>query len=343
MAIQFADGFDLYANVADVLKGGWGRSHISVGLSTTNGRFGGGCLQIVDAPSDQGWSGSMYAANGETIIIGFAFRQEHSTSVTVGNIISTALFSLRLSGTGVLTLLDQAGSTVGTSGAVVTQGQWHYIELKVTLGTNDSNGVASVRVNEDVVISATGQDFFSSGLNFISTVTLGGPSSGSGGSLRFDDVIIIDETGSDITDFIGDTRIDTIIPNADGGVVDWTASAGDDYETVDDTPNAANDDTDYISSNTPGQESRFAMTDLGGSLDIHALQVRLRARKDNAGTRTIRGLVNSNSNEALGPAVGLSTDYAWLRNGVIYENPDGDVAWDVTSVNAVQAGVEVVT
>ena len=147
-----------------------------------------------------------------------------------------------------------------------------------------------------------------------------------------------------MTDFIGDVKITTQSPTADAATVDWTASAGSDYQCVDETPNAANDDTDYISSSTAGQESRFAMSNLAATpAAVHAVQVRYRAKKTDAGNRTIRSLVNSNATESVGVERGLSTAYKWFHGDVFELDPDGSVDWDGAAIDALEVGVEVVT
>jgi hypothetical protein len=341
MALQKADGFDIFSNVADVSKAGYSRASASnVGFSTSNGRFGGGCLSSTPGTTSQGWNVSCYAEPGQTLIISFAFF--HNNATAVGPLVDAGLFVLNCSSTGVLTLFNQQSSIVATSEAVVTPNSWHWVEVKVTLGTDNTSGVAVVRVNDSTVISVTGQDFFNALTSRITSFLIVGPN-GTGGvtDVRVDDMIIMDGSGAAMNDFIGDTRIETLRPDGDGAVVDWTASAGADYQCVDET--TANDDTDYISSNVPGQESRFSFADLSSNpSSIDLIQVRIRARKDNAGTRSIRGVVNSDGNEEVGPTLGLSTEYSWLRAGAFLTNPDGDDAWDGPAVDDLEVGVEVV-
>jgi len=173
---------------------------------------------------------------------------------------------------------------------------------------------------------------------------LSGPRDISGATVRIDDLFVMDTTGTVFNGFMADRRIQTLIPNADGGVVDWAASSGTDVSCVDDALSAQNGDTDYIESSSPGQESRFALSNLPVSpASVDAVMIKLCARKSDAGDRTVRGLVNSSSSEAVGSAVGLTTTYGWKSSGVFLTNPNGSVAWTESAVNALEAGVEVVS
>lgn len=341
MVARLIDGFDVYLNVSDVMKSGYVRQNANAGFNSSGGRYGGGALTfgITDA---QGWLVPCRFIPGDTMIVCFAYF--HSGTTSMGSMIETSCFNLELTASGVLQLRNQGNSIIATSSSVVTQGVWHWVEAKVTLGTDNTNGSAEIRVDGTPVISVTNVDFFNTSATVITALRMMGAVGGSGATKLLDDLIIMDGTGSTMNDFIGDSRIETLLPNADGAVVAWTPSSGDAYECVDDALGAVNDDADYIESATPGQEARFAFENLSGTpVSIPAVQVRLRARKDDAGDRTVRGLINSNNAEAIGPTLGLSTDWSWLRGAIFYVDPDTSNPWDATMVNALQAGVEVVS
>lgn len=344
MAILFMDGFDCYASTAQAYDAGW-YPESDCTISTTGGRFGGGALAIAATLSQ--WIRSFpNVAYGSVVYVAFSYIHHGFATTNLMRLRSEQAASIMLlshDAAGTITFTPNSGSSTTEAGTSLVVGSWNRIEVKVTLGTTASNGACEVRVNGTTVINVTGVDTNTTGIG-ASVLELGAGGAASTNTAYIDDVIIFDTTGSGVTDFLGDVKITTQSPNADAATVDWTASAGSDYQCVDETPNAANDDTDYISSSTAAQESRFAMSNLAASpASVHAVQVRYRAKKTDAGNRTIRSLINSNSNEDLGTERGLSTAYRWYHGDVFELDPDGSVAWDEASINALEVGVEVVT
>lgn len=345
MALLFMDGFDCYATAAQAGDGGWQPENSPTCLfSTTGGRYGGGAIY---------WTTTIYqwiktvplVAYGSTIYVGFAYKHGGlaTTALLYGKSdASASIFGLSHDAAGALTFIPNSGANISEAGTSLTPGTWHWIEIKVTLGTTASNGAVEVRVNGSVVITGSSIDTNTTGAG-CGSIEIGG--AGSGGSPAYvDDVVVFDGSGATINNFLGDTKITTHAANADAATVDWTASAGADYQCVDDTPNAANDDTDYISSSTAAQESRFGMGNLATApATIHAVQARYRAKKTDAGTRTMRGLIKSGGVESTGTTLGLSTAYRWSYGDFFPLDPNGSIAWTDTAVNALEVGVEVVS
>lgn len=351
MAIIYATGFDTFANITEFLETGWFReSTTQNGFSTSAGRFGGGCLDGLLTSGSNGWYSSVNIAAGGTLHLAFAYYHDLSTItddlfLLTGFTASQQSARITLSSTGVLQSFNQANTLVETSASnPLTPGSWHWVEIKIVNGSNATNGEITVRVDGSNVLNTTGINTMPNNTaQVIGTFMLSGPRTGTGATCRIDDLFIMDTTGSAFNTFMADRRIQSLIPTADGATVNWTASASTDVSCVDDALGAANDDTDYIHSVTAGQESRFAMGNLSVSpTSIDAVMIKMRTRKSDAGDRTIRGLINSNSVEATGPTIGLSTDYMWRSGGVFLTNPDGSVAWTESAVNALEAGVEVV-
>lgn len=344
MAVLFMDGFDIYSNAADAIVGGWTNENANQTFSTTNGRFGGGCLQ--NGVTTTGWHAPAVVAVGDTVIISFAYWVNHtgggaSDTIIRGNDRNGAqLFRLEHNTSGDLKAYNQPNTQVGStaSGALASSSAWYWIEMKVLLGSGAANGSIEVKVNGSTVIGPVTSIDTNNGnaLSYISFL-------GSGGDSRFDDVIIMDTSGTGMNDFLGDTKIDSLVPNGDGTTVDWTASAGSDYQCVDDALASSNGDTDYISSSTASQKTQLQMGNFADNpTAVHGLQIRTRSRKTDVGARTYRANVKSGGSTSNGTTLGATTDYAWRRNGVWTRNPNGSIAWTKSSINAVQVEVEIV-
>lgn len=344
MTVLLADSFDLYADLADVTKSGWTWESANQTFSTTNGRFGGGCLQ--NAVSNAGWRAPAIVAVGGTVIIAFAYYVSNRASGTATDTVLTGydragsqLFRLEMNTSGDLKAYNQPNSQVGsTASAVISDNAWHWIEVKVVLGTGAADGSIEVKLGGSTIIGPVTSIDTNNG-NDLSFVYF----AGSNGDSRFDDVIIMDGNGTGMNDFIGDSKIDVMIPNSDGSTTDWTASAGSDYQCVDDTPNAANDDTDYVYATSPNTTELQLSNFSDNPTTIHAVQVRTRSRKTDAGARTYRANILSGGSQGDGITMGLTTNYAWRRNGVFSRNPNGSVVWTKAAVNALQVELELLT
>lgn len=302
MALLFADGFDCYASRDDFIAGGWAAtSRDNHSFSTSNGRFGGGCVQTNTGTN--GFCRMARIANAGTFIIGFAFHYTSATATTANNKIlsanvitdgvTTEAWSLRVNNTGDLFFFQLAAQRGATASAALSVNTWHWIELKVVLQSG-ATGSVEIRVDGVSVMTVATVITSTAGMGLLNFW-------GADGDSRYDDIIVMDGTGSaPFNDFLGDSRIDTLYPTAAGGVVDWTANTGTPAQAVDDVPNAANDDTDYIASDTAGEEARFGFTNLGVSPNnIWGVQLKVRGRKPGPGTRTWRGLINSGDRKSV--------------------------------------------
>lgn len=111
----------------------------------------------------------------------------------------------------------------------------------------------------------------------------------------------------------------------------WAASAGSDYQCVDDaTPSG---DTDYICSETPNVIDTFTYPALGLTGTVLGAAPTSLARKDDAGTRSIREVVRvGGTNYPGGADLTLASTYVAYQQ-VWETNPTGG-AWTVSAVTA---------
>jgi hypothetical protein len=105
---------------------------------------------------------------------------------------------------------------------------------------------------------------------------------------------------------------------------------------VDEQPNDA--DTSYNYTNVTGKRDSFDCTNLSAvSGSIFGVQVALSARKDDAGSRTIRSLTRISSTDYEGASKNLSTDYRFCLQ-IMEQNPNTTAAWADTEINAAEFG-----
>jgi hypothetical protein len=160
-----------------------------------------------------------------------------------------------------------------------------------------------------------------------------------------DDFYICDDTGDFNNDFLGDVRVDAYFPTADGTYQDFAKSTGAaSWSLLDENPpNAA----DYVRSSTVGHKNTIKVTaaekvdGLGNVLPIKGVVVSNFANNpEGGGVRKVKPICKSGVTEVQGEEVALTNLYNRTPQ-VLEVDPDTGLAWDVTTINAAEFGVEV--
>jgi len=341
VALRFVDGADSYAT-ADLTKK-WTASTLAT-VNAGTGRRSTSSLRGSAATS--AWSVALTLDAQATWIVGCAVRV---SALPAGTRTLLALLdgvtvqlSVQLNADGTLEVLRSGSASVagGLSVATVPTNTFVYLEFKATIANSIAANTVQVRVDGVQVINVTaGQDCQNSANASANQIRFG-PAANAGITVDYDDLYICDGIGSAPQNtFLGDSRIDTLLPTADGTSQQWTPSTpGTHYTLVDD---AAPNTTDYVSSATIGQRDTYGMQDLTAQTGtIYGVQLNLAALKSDAGARSIKPLVLSGASEALGSATALSTSQTYTRH-VQVTDPATGAAWTESAVNAMQAGAEV--
>lgn len=347
MALRFMDGFDHYAT-ADLgkrwqvvsgtagsvaINGGTGRrSTASARFTSASGAGGGPTVLVLNFAAQATW------------IFGCAIQP--SAYPTVEQILlelydaSNTQIDVRLQTSGLLTI-TRGGTLLGTSSTGLATGIYTYLEWATTI--HNTTGSTSLRFNGASVLTLTTLDTQATANATATTVRFGLATRWGGATpptVDFDDVYLCDGTGSaPHNTFLGDCRVDTLLPASDGTHQQWTPSTpGTHYTLVDETaPNT----TDYVSSSTVGQRDTYSMQDLTAVTGtIYAVQIALAALKSDAGARSIKPLLLSAASEALGAATALATGQTYTLHQQATDPATG-AAWTESAVNAMQCGAEV--
>lgn len=342
MALLFVDGFDHYAT-ADIGKkwNNQGGTTLSIASAASRSASGQG-LRINTNASCFVQRG--FASLG-TVLFGVACRVGAAQS---GNFGLLALLDGATYQIFVATLASGAvrvcrGNSMGvnilaeSAGGVVSLNAWFYIEVKATMATGATGSVV-VHVNGQEVINVTGVQTAASGAAQANSFLIFGQSTGI--NLDFDDVYVASTLGGGVADFIGDVRVDTQLPDADGSTLNWTPSTGNaHWSLLDENPPNT---TDYVSSNTANNIDSYSFTALTGSGTIFGVAVNLTSTLSDAGARTLTGYAKSGSNVSTGGSHGVSYG-SWTDVQDIFElDPQGNAAWTVSRVNAAEFGEKLV-
>jgi hypothetical protein len=351
MALLFLDGCDLHGSNADILRR-WtaATSSTNVDVLTTGGRFGGGCIRLRTTSGEETLTKTLAAPITDTAIIGAAIRLVPNITTSTGN--NRLVQFADSAGTTHLTLAwssaDQlfrlyrgttAGTLLATSAVTFAPDAWAHLELKASIA--DSGGICVVRLDGAEIISFTG-DTRNAGTAEVATVRFSSHfQSNDRYDLRLDDVYLCDDTGSRNNDLLGDVRVTTLRPDADTAQADFTPlGGGAHYLEVDDAP-SADGDASYLESGTVGHQERLGLEDLASTpAAILAVQLATVARKDDAGSRSLRAILKSGAVTANGTTRVLATSYT-LYDDRFETDPATGGDWSKPAIDALEPGVEI--
>lgn len=352
MAIQFMDGFDVYENKADVEAAGGliteGVNAALLNYSQTLGRFGGGCLTGTDDNANWELTLPTQITQNNIIFVQWAGYYDALDAEDIfrirNNLDNVSNMRLALNTDGSLDIIRQTGGIEATSAAgVIKAGEWHYFEISCV---NANPGQCIVKVDGTQIFDVSTD--FNNGTNHYGFLEWAGVDLGAR-DWRVDDILVMDDVGSFNNALKGDTIIETLNVDGDGGVVAWTRNAGaNDWQAIDDPINSTDDGTTIVTSNTATQEGRYTGEAMfaGNVAEVVAVQVRSFAQIAAAGATTYRDLINSSASEAVGGTKTPATVFQWDNNNgdsVFDSDPNGVIAWTQSAVDALEFGKEIVT
>lgn len=342
MTLLLADGFEFYGNGADTQRRRQDRNNVSGNSDTiVTGRFGRGqaltlrttsghCQWLIPTPGDvfyAGWSMMIIETTADITAQDLAiFYDDNGQQCT-----------LRLDTDGEVAV-DRGATTLATSsGLNLLTGISYYIEWGLTI--NATTGSFTVHIDGVEWLNETSQNTdnqSSTNANYFAI-------QGGAREKIIDDFYLCDDAGSVNNGRLGEVEIEGLVPSSDGNRTNWTILSGlTNYEMVDDgtTPD---DDSTYNSSSTVLQDDLYGLDNVTADVSVvRAVQVVNHVRLEDAGFREVRALVRSNTDEAQGDnqALGVPWNYYY---SLFETDPQGGAAWTETRINAMEAGIELIT
>ncbi len=340
MTLLFIDGFDhLEAADMGMKYDDVNLTGLSVGNSTPDTRHGAGnWLRITNSAGMVEKS----VTAGASFVVGVAIYVSAHDADPFLRFFDAGVTQceLRMHTDGTLRV-TRNGSTVtsGNSTYSVPIATWIYLEWKVTIANSIGASSCVVRVNgSNIITVATGQDLQNTSNASADSVVIGG--SGGPTTFYYDDFYICNSSGSTNNDFLGDVKVLTIYPSGAGNSTDWTPSAGNNYECVDETP--GNEDTDYVSETSAGDHDTYAMGNITLTGTVLGIQTNLMAKKDDAGTKELAPTIRSGSTDYDGTTVSVNSSYR-VHSEIWEEDPDTSAAWTDSGVNAMEFGPKLIS
>jgi hypothetical protein len=349
MSLLFMDGFDHY----DALTYGslkWDANPFTGGMScqtawfATGGRRNGAYVRL---GAEWGHVGQYWCktlvSNCATIIVGCAVKfvsitgspQPYFMALYDGSTMHIGL--KRNVTTGYLDAYRGDGMLLGTYSVPFSANVWYYFELKATI--HDSNGILQFRVNEYLALDLSSIDTRNGANAYVNKIGFGaGADSGNQHTLAIDDLYVCDNSGANNNDFLGDCRIDVILPNGAGYATQWTPSAGSNYQCVDDA--LFDNGTDYVSEDTEGNQDTYAFADLPvGIAGIKGIQTSLFAKRTDSGVATkIKPVIRTGDTDYLKTEVTPTVNYYDYLE-ITEVNPATSAAWTKAELDDTEFGI----
>jgi len=332
MALRFMDGFDHYAVPADIPRKytSYNDSGSSIGLTGITGRRAGSTALQLRVSIDYV---SLTLDDQQTWIVGFAVNlsgSEGTDLVRFYDNTGAVQAALAISSGGMLQLY-RGGTLLATATTALAINTWAYIETKLTIA--DSGGVFEARLNESVVVTFTGDTKQSSTINTANRIYF----VGRGSKNAIDDLYICDGTGTVNNGYLGDCRVDSLKPVGVGTYAEFTPQgAASNWDCVDEVPYDV--DATYNATNVTGKRDSFDCSNLAAIAGaISGVMLSIMARKDDAGSRSLRSLTRVGGADYEGATIPVGTDYRYALQ-VVEQNPNTSTAWTDTAINGAEFG-----
>lgn len=232
------------------------------------------------------------------------------------------------------------GTTLATGTTSLNVATWYWIEFQVTV--DNTVGAYEVRINGSTELSATNVDTQSTANANINGFALGQTLGAQGSFLSWDDLYLLDSSGGAPTDdFLGDVRVETLLPSGNGNSSQWVgqdADSTDNYLNVDEQ--STDSDTTYNESATVGNKDTYAYTDLDSTTGtVYGVAPVPYFRKTNAGSKTLVSVARLSGTEVDSASKLVLDTYAYNQD--IRETKPGGGAWTISDVNSAEFGIKV--
>ena len=316
MTLIFMEGFD------DGLTTAKGWNNFGGGLIT--GRFGGKA-----ALNQWGTLTRPYpTALTGTIIIGVAIMSSQTT--TTVPLMTNGMARVSLVAGGYVGLYRSDNNTqiaVSTGPAWSAANVWRYVELKHT----PSTGVCEIRVDGVVRVSGTVPTATSA-----TSLAFEYPT---GNQYWIDDLYVLDTTGTTNNNYLGDVRVQTIMPSADGANTAMTPDSGTaHYSRVNE---ATPDTTSYVASTSAGVKDSYKYQQLAANTSsVYGVAITSYTSKDAPVTAGLATLVRLGSTDYIN-AQPQALSASWVAGTDLYQTRPSDSApWTPTDINTAEFGVQ---
>jgi hypothetical protein len=298
-----------------------------------------------------------------TVVAGLAFQV--ASGGLFGNSVSTlvsfgvggatgtaAMTMIGVSPTGLLEArwgpgnVDYRTATlIGTAAHVpLVVGVWHSLQVRLT--PHASAGALELLLDGVSVLSVSGVKTNGSSTPVTHLALSGSNANGNNFLSYFDDLWVCDAVDASATQgrpnngYLGDLKVVTLIPSANGDQLDWVPSTGTNHAAlVDEVPPNT---SDYVSASVVGARDLFAMTDLPGPGVVYGVRAAHYSLKTDTGASSVKTLLKEAGGTITAQAAQpLSVSAAAYAGPFAMSKPSAPgTVWSAADINALQVGVE---
>lgn len=369
MALQYIDGFNHYHTTNDVgFTGGaaatkqkWdatfqggemfpvvGEGRFNDGNNTHKGMH-------IQASSGDSWIKKNLTTDRDEVVVGFACISKSAHQVEMRfEYTSGGWIELRLdynAGT-VAVVNNDVGVNVVTA-AILSQDVWNYMELKVKVDA--TAGTYEVRIDGVDVLSGVAADTGTAG-DVITAIRFRARNNLQDAFI--DDLYVLDTTGATNNDFLGDVRVDVLIPKANGATNNFTLfddgqatsspmGATDNFLAVQNVGNLLiGRDHNYVESGLVGASEEYTnktMADVGLTpSSILGVQIVNNAKKTSTGAIHYKNemIIAGAAFDDGTTVVSTGGDYH-MTTFIRDTDPSDSGAWTIAKVDAVGSGFSI--
>lgn len=297
MSVLFGTGFEMGATEVCTGSNSLETTTVHTGVYSARLDYNGSLIISIDEQGEIYLSAWVYHSNTDDPRIYIRYD-------------STVLVELRHNGSSGAWDAYRSTSNLLASGTVPsTDDAWYNMQAHISI--DDAAGVVETWIDGSQDIDFTGDtkpgsETTANSVRFFQNTA---------GVLYVDDVTVGDSAGGQI----GDIRYDWVSPDGDDSV-QWTPSAGSNYQCVDEVPYS---DSDYVTSGSDGHKDVYTLGDWNGTAKTAQHVVSwVRAKKDAAGTRQLQHGLDSGGVEDEAALYDITTDYVYY-DYVVEDDPDG--------------------
>lgn len=340
MAIIFMDGFDHYFAMDGVSGRKW-----DVGSTggMWPGRFGGQSCYVGAYNNASATTSKTFTQHPSTIVLGcammcgrYGFKTDKNWLQFLGNNKTLLEFSCDENGSIVV---KSNNIPVATLSFTMPLGLWFYFEVKLTVGP-----LATCVIHIDSVEKLNTTFSMTNGtVGYVDKMTWRNPWDWPYWTdLYIDDLYVVDTSGTYNNDFLGEVRIQTKYPDAEGSQTDFRPSQGTNNSLmVNATSSNFQESGKFNYSGTPGDIDLYSIGNFTVSGQIFAVQENIIFRKDDVGNRSVAPLLKYPDGSMYeGPDLPCYSGYTWGAK-VWERDPVTANMWLLTDLNQTEFGLKV--
>jgi hypothetical protein len=330
------DNFESYATTSG-FEAAWGHAGASL-LTDYAGR--GNALDLTQNLSYASPDIDLSSMVREFIFsthIRFADTNQNHTIIEIQNS-NGRDFRLMKYPTGKLHAIKGNAGVLQTSSQNLYADKWYHIEWRCKHSTTE--GISIAKVNGELAFSGTGLNTVNFGGEDILSIRIA-ENSALLSHIIVSDVVFMDLSGTVNNDFIGDYKIENLIPNGNGKVSNFSGSDGNSTDNFALVSGFLDNDRTYVQSSGVGDQDLYACSNMPiAPIEIYGISVNQVSKKTDAGSRTSQSIIRTGGTNYTGISNALTETYKSF-SAIFEENPNTTSNWTLTEIDSLEIGNKV--